>query len=240
MGMLRALGYRFYDKFGGELILGCGANMVRAARIDCRKVSSAFGKCRVSVACDVSAPFYGEDGAARTFARQKGANEVMLDILDRGLVHLATLYFRTTGRDISYMAGSGAAGGLGGALMAFLNAKLKKGGDLILDTIKFNSKLKGAGLIITGEGSIDSQTLMGKAPYAVLQRGLSHDIPVVAVAGKIADQQLLLDAGFSDIYAITPQGLSREEMMNPKRAIANLRATARVIVEKYRKHLEEA
>ena len=121
------------------------------------------------VACDVTNPFYGPDGAAYIFAQQKGTDPKMVQRLDEGMQSLAEVIKKTTGKDITNYPGAGAARGMGGGLLAFFNAELKPGTELLLKAIDFSEKIKGADLIITGEGKADRQTAMGKVPYRILK-----------------------------------------------------------------------
>ncbi|MCH4155023.1 MAG: glycerate kinase [Muribaculaceae bacterium] len=231
MGMLTALGFSFFDKNGDEIDYGYGKDMLKAERIASFTVpTNAINRCRITVACDVDNPFYGENGSARIFARQKGADEDMMDELDKGMRNIATIYFRFTGKDISYMAGAGAAGGMGGALMAMLNAKLKTGIDMLLDYVDFNRKIKGADLVITGEGQIDRQTLMGKVPYGIMLRAQKKGVPTIAIAGMVNDEPMLLNAGFNGIFSINPPKTTLCEAIKPETAKANIESTIKTIL----------
>ena len=129
------------------------------------------------------------------------------------------------------MPGAGAAGGLGYAFMQYMNAECRSGIDLLLDSIHFDDLLQDADLVITGEGSADRQTLMGKLPFGILQRAQRHDVPVMLIAGRIADiadEQLLLDAGFSHVACINPPGIPLEIAMQPDTAKENIRKTVRI------------
>ena len=174
------------------------------------------------VACDVSNPFYGPQGAAHIFAPQKGANGKMVDELDYGLQQFAQAILRHTGKDISSIPGSGAAGGMGGGMLAFLPSVLKSGSEIILELCNFDERIEGANLIITGEGKMDKQTLMGKIPYHILQAGLKKGIPVIALTGKTEDKEELINAGFKAIYTITPDSMPLAEAMKPEVAQKNI------------------
>ena len=136
-----------------------------------------------TVACDVDTPFCGREGAAYIFAPQKGASAEEVEILDSGLENFASVISASLGRDISSVPGSGAAGGLGGAFLAFSDSRLKKGIDMVLDAIDFDSLIEGADAVITGEGRIDSQTFKGKTPFGVMCRARHKGIPVYAIGG---------------------------------------------------------
>lgn len=224
LGMLQALGYRFLDRDMRELETG-GRIMGEVAFIDSFSAASGLKESRFIIACDVDNPFCGPDGAACVFASQKGADEAMTKQLDHGMCLLAATILRITGVNISFVPGAGAAGGMGGAFLAFLNAKLMSGIDMLLDIFDFDRSITGADLIITGEGKIDRQTLMGKVPYGVLKAARKDNIPVIAIAGKTEDEDLLKDAGFKEIYSVTPTEMPLEQAMLPSRAKENIKRT---------------
>ena len=147
----------------------------------------------------------------------------MIADLDRGMQHFAKALQRWTGMDIGLTAGSGAAGGMGGGMMALLGAELKSGADLLLDISRFDERIADADLIITGEGRIDRQSLMGKIPGKILQRGQANHIPVIAIAGCVEDKELLLAAGFKGVYATKPEDMALEEAMKREVAMGNIR-----------------
>lgn len=182
LGMLQALGFRFSDKEGKEVGTGRGEVLIKVAHIDSTCVHPALNSCRFTVACDVQNPFYGPEGAAYVFAPQKGADREMVEALDAGLQNFAEVIRHTTGKDISHHPGAGAAGGMGGSLLAFLNAELKPGIQLMLEALNFSNKIKSADLIITGEGKADRQTLMGKVPSGILAEARKQNIPVIPVS----------------------------------------------------------
>ncbi len=221
MGMLAALGYKFYDE-SDNLIKPCGAGMSRVARIDATGVMPELFDTEFMVACDVDNPFYGPKGAACVFAPQKGASPDDVDFLDAGMKHFANKVFDFTGVLIAEVPGAGAAGGLGGAFFAFLNAKLVSGIDMVLDTIRFDELVSGASLVITGEGRIDCQTAMGKTPIGVLRRAQAKGIPVVAIGGSVRSCPEVESLGFRTVFGVTPKGMSLEEAMTPFVASRNI------------------
>lgn len=163
--------------------------------------------------------------AASVFAPQKGATPGMVTALDaraRQFAEKSALHF---GYDRQEMTGAGAAGGLGYAFLQYLNADCRPGIDLLLDAVRFNDILEGAGRVITGEGAADSQTLMGKLPYGILQRAKQYHVPVTLIAGRINDYQQLFDAGFSQVECINPPALPYEEAIKPETAKENIRIT---------------
>lgn len=218
-GMLEALGYRFLDA-EGNVLKGVGLSLEAIMTIDTSAAIPELKSAEFIVACDVDSPFHGPKGAAHVYAPQKGASPEMVDFLDNGLKHFADILKSTTGKDISDMPGAGAAGGLGGALKAFLNAELRKGADMVLDAIGFDEIIRDADLVITGEGKIDSQTLNGKLPSAVAQRASARNIPVMAICGRTEVESLPC---FASICSVTPQEMSLEQAMQPDIAMENIK-----------------
>lgn len=221
LGMLQALGFRFLDKSGHTLGTG-GQIMEAVANIDTSGIHPALRETHFMVACDVANPFYGPDGAAYIFAQQKGADSNMVQRLDEGMQSLAEVIKKTTGKDITNYPGAGAAGGMGGGLLAFFNAELKPGTELLLKAIDFSEKIKGADLIITGEGKADRQTAMGKVPYGILKEAQKEHIPVIVLAGSIENLPELNKAGFKGIFSITPGPITLEKAMEPEFAKENI------------------
>ena len=219
---------------GGSATSDCGIGMLRA-------IIDAFPKggnwddvhelddVRFTIATDVTNPLCGENGAAHVFAPQKGATPEMVEVLDARAKRFAEASAKHMGRDCKKMPGAGAAGGLGYAFLQYMNAECRSGIDLLLDTIHFDDLLQGADLVITGEGSADRQTLMGKLPFGILQRGQKHDVPVMLIAGRIADEQNLLDAGFARVACINPPGIPLEIAMRPSTAKENIRRIVALI-----------
>lgn len=235
LGMLQALGFRFFDKEGHEVgsmekgIALCGALLSAISSIDSSSAHPALKKTCFTAACDVRNPFFGPNGAAHIFAPQKGADADMVKELDVAMQHLSDVIFHTTGKDVSLHPGAGAAGGMGGSLHAFLDAQLKPGIELLLETLDFAEKIKDADLIITGEGKSDRQTLMGKVPSGILQEARRQHIPVILLAGAIEDAGILNAAGFRGVFSITPSPASLEQAMQPEFAQENIRRTVEQI-----------
>ena len=184
-GMLEALGFKFTDYEGNEIKRCCGGRLADIAEIDDRNVPQEILESEFIVACDVNTPFCGEEGASRIFARQKGAGEEAIETLEKGMQSFAQVISNKYGIKLNEISGAGAAGGLGGAFKAFLNAELKSGIDIILDTIRFDEIIKGASLVITGEGKIDFQSSKGKVIDGICRRCRAKNIPVLAIAGII-------------------------------------------------------
>ena len=227
--MLSALGVRFFDSAGVELA-PVGGNLVNVSRVDTSGIPESVRALSFTVACDVDSPLYGPDGAAYVFAPQKGADPAMVDALDRGLRNYARVIGEAVGKDVAMVRGAGAAGGLGAAFVAFLNSRIKRGIDVILDAAGFDELLNGATLVVTGEGSMDGQTLMGKAPAGILRRALGASVPTVAFAGRVSDRESLLAAGFAAVEAITPASMPLEVAMRPEVARGNLMNAARRVL----------
>ena len=221
-GMLSALGWRFLDS-EGRLVPDGGGSLEHIARIDDSSADQRLRGARFRAACDVDNPFYGPDGAAAVFGPQKGATPQQVQALDRGMRCFARLVREDTGVDLQAVPGSGAAGGVGGALTAFLAAPLLPGAHLVLDALDFDTLASGCDLVITGEGRLDAQSLHGKACHAVLRRCLALGVPVIAICGTAEDSGALTEAGFKKILPVKPGGQSLEEAMRPDVAAANIR-----------------
>ena len=225
MGILSALGYRFLDADGNEL-QPCGANLSAVQTIDDTKVQNIVKEAKYTIACDVDAPFCGPNGAAYTFAAQKGADKDMINTLDKGMHHFADIILKHYGINIKDIPRAGAAGGVGGSLKAVLNANLKRGIDIILNTINFEKQIEDCNLVITGEGHIDHQTMMSKAPSGVLRIAQKKGIPVIALGGRVTMCEELKNSGFRDILCITPHSMPIHQAIHPQTATSNLRNTA--------------
>ena len=181
-----------------------------------------------TIASDVKNPLCGENGAAHVFAPQKGASPDMVLQLDERARKFAEVSAKHFGYDRSEAEGAGAAGGLGYAFLQYMNADSKPGIELLLDTIKFREIVKDADLVITGEGSADRQTLMGKLPMGILQQ--SGEVPVCLIAGRISDKEELLKAGFAHVECINPEGITLKEAMRKEVATRNISDTVRRIL----------
>ena len=212
---------------GGSATSDCGIGMLQAITDNFAPQGSwsdiqAFGEVRFTIATDVRNPLCGEKGAAHVFAPQKGATPEMVIALDERAKRFAGESALIFGYDRQDMPGAGAAGGLGYAFLQYLNADCRSGIDLLLDTICFEEQLTDASLIITGEGSADRQTLMGKVPFGILKKAKCFHVPVILIAGRISEKQLLLDAGFSQVECINPPDISIDEAMKPETAKRNI------------------
>ena len=187
-GMAQALGYHLLDAQGHELPPG-GLALQNLARIHVGGVHANWNDAQVDVACDVTNPLTGPSGASAVYGPQKGATPEMVAELDAALKHFAEIIRRDLGVDVESLPGAGAAGGLGAGLVAFTGARLRPGAEMVMEALKLDDRIKGADLVITGEGRLDSQTArFGKGPAAVARHARKAGIPVVALAGGIADE----------------------------------------------------
>ncbi|HEX5881666.1 MAG TPA: glycerate kinase [Actinomycetota bacterium] len=202
-GLVQALGGRLAGEHGGEVGRG-GAALAAVRSLDLAGLHPALATAEVVVASDVDNPLLGPRGAAAVYGPQKGASPAGVAELDAALARWADAVRRATGRDEAATPGAGAAGGVGFAVLAVLGATLASGIDLVLDLVGFRAVLPGAGLVITGEGSLDGQTLHGKAPAGVAAAARASGIPVVAVAGRsLLSPSELEPAGILAAYALT-------------------------------------
>lgn len=224
-GMLRALGFRFLDAEGCELV-GGGEILERIAQIDSSNARKELGECEFVVACDVTNPLYGPEGAAYVFAPQKGADAAMVERLDQGLRIYARAIERYNGVQVDQIAGAGAAGGLGGGFKALLGARLERGIDMVLNAMQFDKIIAGSDLVITGEGRIDRQTTMGKAPSGVLREAMAQGIPTIAIGGAVQICDELEHSGFAAVLPIVAGPVALDVAMQREVAIANVRRTA--------------
>lgn len=228
-GMLQALGVRFYNADNQEITDCCGGRLHEIARIDDSEVAESVRQSQFTVACDVDTPFCGREGATVVFAPQKGADTHMVQQLEKGMASLAKVIENKYHIPIASMAGAGAAGGMGGALHAFLNATLKRGIDMVLDAIDFDTIIQGADLIITGEGKIDHQTAKGKTAKGILARAKVQDIPVIAIGGSVERCESVEQMGSAGIYPISEENIPLEIAMQPTIAAANIEKTIKKI-----------
>lgn len=224
-GMAQALGVQLFDRQGNILPPG-GAALAYLDKIDCSKKDSRLSESTFMVACDVTNPLCGPQGAAAVYGPQKGANKEDIAILDDALMHYAHILNTQLGIDIALRPGAGAAGGLGAGLMAFCGAKVAPGIQTILDAVKFESLLENADLVITGEGRIDAQSFCGKVPFGVAKRTKAvKNIPVIAVVGCVGEgAESIHDAGVDAILPITDKPMTLQYSM--ENADMLLQATA--------------
>lgn len=211
-GMLEALGFRFLDKNGKEIKGCCGGRLGEIADIDSKSVSQEILDSEFIVACDVTTPFCGEEGATKVFASQKGAEIKSIESLESGMQSFAAVINQKYGINLNDIPGTGAAGGLGGAFKAFLKAELKSGIDIILDAAGFDNIIEGATLVITGEGKIDFQSSRGKVIDGICRRCHVKNVPVLAIAGIVDDNT---DNHSTSTTRTSPTELSSRNNSNP-------------------------
>jgi len=210
-GMARALGAVFIDRQGRSLS-GGGAELVELERIDISGLDQRLRRVETVVASDVDNPLTGPQGAAYTYAPQKGATPEVVERLDRALKRYSEVVKRDLGYDLEKAKGAGAAGGLGAGLIAFLDAKIQPGVNLVLDQMEFDSVLHNCNLVITGEGKLDQQTVHGKVPVGVARRAREKKIPVLALTGTLEANPLTLHLeGITACFAIADGPLSTED-----------------------------
>jgi len=219
-GMAEALGVEFSDAAGSPLPRG-GAALRRLARIDVSRRDSRLDRTQVDVACDVQIPLVGPQGAAALFGPQKGASPEDVRMLDQGLQQYREAVRVLTGIDVQNIPGSGAAGGLGAGLVAFCGAKLKPGIDLVLDSVGFDQVAAASDVVLTGEGSLDTQTRYGKALSGVLGRCARLGKPVVAVVGILEGQEedYVGEGQFSFVISLVREGTTKEAAMGQAREL---------------------
>ncbi|EGT0639252.1 glycerate kinase [Citrobacter werkmanii] len=224
-GMVQALGARLLDAQDEDIAHGA-MGLESLTRIDISQLDPRLAGCRIEVACDVTNPLTGKEGASVVFGPQKGATAEMIPRLDRALTHYAQLIARDLDVNVLELAGGGAAGGMGAALYAFCGAQLRRGIEIVTDALRLDACVADADLVVTGEGRIDSQTIHGKVPVGVAKIAKRYNKPVIGIAGSLtADVGVVhehgLDAVFSVIYTIC----SLDEAL--KNASENVRMTAR-------------
>ncbi len=229
-GMLSALGFAFTDSRGNCVPPG-GKGLLDICGIKTENADMRLKECLFNVACDVNNPLCGADGASAVYGPQKGATPSMIHTLDDGLKNFSELTAKVFGNDVSSLPGTGAAGGLGFAFVAYLGGRLLPGTDLILDLIGIESDMKGADVLITGEGRVDAQTAMGKAPAGIASRGKKLGLTTVAVTGEASiDSETVLAAGIDAVFSIARGPMSLEEAMKRENAERNIEFTVEQIV----------
>lgn len=230
-GLLRAMGYIFLDANNEELITTIDT-LERVVTIVPPENSPIAG-VDISVAVDVDNPLCGERGASYIYGAQKGATNDMIERLDRALRHYAAVVAKLRGEDVSNEAGMGAAGGAGFAFGALLGVMPTSGIELMLSVVDFDNVIADAALVVTGEGRIDRQTVMGKAPAGVLRHAKRAGVPCIAVGGGVEWCDELRDSDFNAIYAATPVGMPIDEAMKKEVATANLQRVATSILKEF-------
>ncbi len=207
LGMLEAMGFRFYDSEGGELS-GSGSALLKIRQVKTsRKLTSGIN---FRIICDVNNPLYGPLGAAHVFGPQKGAGPEMVELLDQGLKNWSDLIHKITGKNLSNIPGMGAAGGISSGLIAFFDAQIVPGADFIFNLLNIDEALRWADLVVTGEGRLDHQSLSDKAPGVLSGRAKKYGKPIIALAG-IAD--LYDDSQFDGIFSVINRPMNTESAL---------------------------
>ena len=209
-GMAQALGAKLLTANGKQVKWG-GAGLGNLVSIDISNLDRRLAETETVVACDVNNPLTGERGASHVYGPQKGATPEMIELLDANLAHFNKILQRDLGKFVANIPGAGAAGGLGAGLLAFLDATLKSGVEIVIEATKLEQKIEGASLVITGEGQIDFQTVFGKTPVGVATLAKTHNIPVIAIAGSIStDADEVYTAGIDAMIDIVPEPMPLE------------------------------
>ncbi|PSV02226.1 glycerate kinase [Photobacterium leiognathi subsp. mandapamensis] len=231
IGMAQALGVRFLDENNKQISYGGGA-LDRLHHIDISNIDPRLVSVRLEVACDVDNPLCGEKGTSQVFGPQKGATPEMVTQLDNNLAHYAEIIKRDLGKDVKDMAGAGAAGGMGAALLGLFNAQLRPGIEIVMDAVNLADALKDADLVITGEGRIDSQTIHGKTPIGVARAAKRFNKPVIGIAGSLSyDCNVVHEHGIDAVFSVVPRSVSLAEAL--AEAAINVELTARNVAAIY-------
>jgi len=226
IGMLKALGVRFLDENGEDAGEG-GQALAKVARIDVSGMNPLLKECHIQVACDVNNPLCGENGSTYVYGPQKGVTEDMKKTLDEAMAHFARVTSETLENDYLNTPGAGAAGGLGYAFLAYTGAALTPGIELILDAVGLEEELSGADVVVTGEGRLDFQTAMGKAPVGVARLAKKYNAKVIAFAGSVTKEATACNKeGIDAFFPILRGVCTLAEAMDPVAARNNMTATA--------------
>lgn len=225
IGMLKALGVRFLDESGEDAGEG-GQALAKVARIDVSGMNPLLKECHIQVACDVNNPLCGENGSTYVYGPQKGVTEDMKKTLDEAMAHFARVTSETLETDYMNTPGAGAAGGLGYAFLAYTSAALTPGIELILDAVGLEEELSGADVVVTGEGRLDFQTAMGKAPVGVARLAKKYNAKVIAFAGSVTKEATACNKeGIDAFFPILRSVCTLAEAMDPVAARNNMTAT---------------
>lgn len=229
VGMLQALGFEFYDE-NHELVAFGGEVLNKIKTINTHNRLKALDQCSFRVACDVNNPLYGENGAAYIYGPQKGATPEIVKELDLGLRNFAHVVKNTLGKDAAQVPGAGAAGGLGFGFLAFLNGELESGIKIILDEINLEDVVRDADIVITGEGRLDNQTAMGKAPIGVAKIAKKYGAKVIAIAGCTTEDAVKCnEEGIDAFFSIVNGPITLEEAIKKEIAEKNMTSTVEQI-----------
>ncbi|MDE6753822.1 MAG: glycerate kinase [Muribaculaceae bacterium] len=235
VGMLCALGFRFTDAEGKDVGRRGGGELSGIVKIDSSGMLPQLKDAEFVVASDVDNPLTGPRGASMVFSMQKGADEEMATLLDKSLESFAKVVVKENGKDFSDIKGAGAAGGMGFAFLSFLNARMEKGIEMVLEAVDFDSKLSDADLVITGEGRMDMQTIMGKTPFGVMTHAHKSGVPVIAICGSVESEAvtMLLEEGFRDVVPIVRGNIDLKEALKKEVASKNVQQTVANILSGY-------
>lgn len=231
MGILSALGVKFLDG-QGQPLQGRGTDLLQVTALDTRGLDPRLDDLEMILACDVTNPFHGPQGAAFVYAPQKGADSKTVRLLDEGLDNLAGVFRRQMGVDVQAIPGAGAAGGIGGGLTAVLGAKFRPGIEVVMEAARLTETLPQVELVLTGEGRTDRQTAYGKAPVGLAQLAAAYGKPVVCLSGSLGEgYPEVLNQGISAVFSILPRPMSLEEAQSG--AARYIQETAEMIVRLY-------
>jgi len=231
-GMIEALGVSLYDTNRQPIGRG-GQCLSGLVSIDLSGMDPRLAECRFTVACDVTNPLTGSQGASAVFGPQKGATPDMVSLLDNNLKHYADVIRRQLGKNVEQTAGAGAAGGLGAAFLAFLNAELCPGIEIVTKAVGLDAAVKDADLVITGEGRIDSQSVKGKVPIGVARVAKRYQKPVIGIAGSLSqDVDIVYEHGLDAVFSVLNKVCSLDEALAD--AAFNVRLTARNVAATFR------
>lgn len=230
LGMLTALGVEFLDEEGLPVGIGAGA-LKDVVTIKTDKILPELKECKFKIACDVTNPLCGENGATFVYGPQKGVTIEMRDALDRALAHYAEITKACLKTDFANAPGAGAAGGMGFAFLSYLGADLQPGIELVLDAVEMEKSMEGADLVFTGEGRLDYQTAMGKAPVGIAKLAKKHGAKVVALAGAVIEgAEKCNENGIDAYFPILQKAVTLDEAMTPEIAKENMIKTTEQII----------
>ncbi len=230
IGMLTALGYEFLDQDGKAVGIGGGA-LKDIAAIKTENVMPELKECQFKIACDVTNPLCGTNGATYIYGPQKGVTEDLRDDLDQALGSYAEVTKKYLGTDFAESEGAGAAGGLGFAFLSYLHGNLQPGIDLVLDAVEMEKAMEGADLVFTGEGRLDYQTAMGKAPVGIAKLAKKHGAKVIALAGAVIEgAEKCNENGIDAYFPILQQIVTLDEAMDAKTAKENMKKTTEQVI----------
>lgn len=229
IGMAQALGVKFYDN-EGQLVGEGGGNLHKVSSIDLSNIHPKLKNISFEIACDVDNPLTGPKGSSVVYGPQKGATPEMVEVLDNNLKHFANIIKKDLNIEVDNVPGSGAAGGMGAAALAFLNGVLKPGVDIVNECIGLENFVKDSDLVITGEGRIDHQTIYGKTPIGVSKIAKKHDVPVVAIVGSKGEgYESVYDHGINAVFSIVTSACTLDHAL--EKGMENIEDTAKNIAK---------